>query len=69
MSATTEMKLSPKDDVRRLLETLPESATWDEIDDAVYALARIRRGQEDAAAGRTVSHEAARERMQRWLAE
>jgi len=67
--STTETTLTPKQDVHRLLESLPDAATWDDIEYAVQVLARVRAGIDDAQAGRVVSSDEARARMQRWLAE
>lgn len=64
-----ETTLSPKQDVHRLLDSLPDSVTWDEIEYAVHVLARIRAGIDDSNAGRIVTSEEARVRMKPWLAE
>lgn len=67
MSAT-ETQLTPKQDAHRLLDSLPDVATWDEIEYAIHVLARVRAGLVDAHAGRTVSSANARLQMQQWLA-
>lgn len=66
---TTEAALTPKQDMHRLLDSLPDSATWDEIEYAVHVLARVRAGIDDSNAGRVVTSEEARARMKQWLAE
>jgi predicted transcriptional regulator len=66
---TTETILTPKQDIHRLLESLPDTATWEEIEYAVHVLARVRAGLDDAVAGRIVTSEEARARMKQWLAE
>ncbi|MBL8850421.1 MAG: hypothetical protein JNG89_12145 [Planctomycetaceae bacterium] len=68
MSAT-DTQLTPKQDAYRLLDSLPDAATWDEIEYAVHVLAQIRVGLADAEEGRVVSASDARARMKQWLAE
>ena len=67
MSAT-ETQLTPKQYVHRLLDSLPDAATWDEIEYAIHVLGRVRAGLADVKAGRTVSSADARSRMRQWLA-
>lgn len=52
-----------KPDARYLVESLPESATWDDLAYEVYVRASIEAGLADADAGRTVSHEDALARV------
>jgi predicted transcriptional regulator len=46
-----------KPEARQLVESLPESATWDDLAYEVYVRASIEAGLADAAAGRMMSHE------------
>ncbi|MGH7625055.1 MAG: hypothetical protein ACREOJ_07040 [Gemmatimonadaceae bacterium] len=48
-----------KPDARQLVESLPDSATWDDLAYEVYVRASIAAGMADADAGRTVSHDEA----------
>lgn len=43
------------------------TARWKDIPYHLYVLEKIKRGQADVEADRTLTHEQARERMQRWL--
>jgi len=54
---------SIKEDARRLVEQLPDSATWDDLMYAIYVRQAIDAGLADAEAGRTVSVEEARARL------
>ena len=54
---------SIKPDARRLVESLPESATWDDLAYEVYVRQAIELGLADAEAGRMVSHEDALARV------
>jgi predicted transcriptional regulator len=48
---------SAKDAARKILERLPEQATWDDIMYELYVKQKIEEGLADIEAGRTVSHE------------
>ena len=50
---------SIKPDARQLVESLPDSATWDDLAYEVYVRQAIEIGIADADAGRTVSHDEA----------
>jgi hypothetical protein len=56
-----------KEEVTQLLSQLPDDATLEDIQYHVYVLEKVRRGREDIAAGRGLSTEQARERLNRWL--
>ena len=48
-----------KPDARQLVESLPESATWDDLAYEVYVRQAIAVGLADADGGRTVEHDEA----------
>ena len=52
-----------KTDARLLVESLPESATWDDLAYEVYVRQAIEIGLADADAGRTVAHDEAMARI------
>ena len=52
-----------KPDARQLVESLPDSATWDDLAYEVYVRQAIEHGLADADAGRTVEHEEAMARI------
>jgi predicted transcriptional regulator len=52
-----------KPDARLLVESLPESATWDDLAYEVYVRQAIEIGLADADAGRTVGHDEAMARI------
>ena len=56
-----------KDEVRELLENLPDDASLEDIQYHLYVRQKIQRGLEAAEEGRTISHEEASRRMSRWL--
>ena len=59
--------MSNKELVIETIRKLPEEATIDEIVDEVVLLASLRKGEEDADAGRLVPQEEARRRLAKWL--
>ena len=56
-----------KQEVLKLLETLPEEASLEDIQYHLYVLQCIDRGRQDVEAGRTLSQEEVERRMARWL--
>ena len=54
---------SIKEDARRLVEQLPDQATWDDLMYAIYVRQAIEAGLADSEAGRTVSVAEARARL------
>jgi predicted transcriptional regulator len=56
-----------KEEVRRLLELLPDDASLEDIQYHIYVRQKIARGLEDIEAGRTISEEEFEARMSKWL--
>jgi predicted transcriptional regulator len=56
-----------KEEVRRLLECLPDNASFEDIQYHIYVRQKIDRGLEDIEAGRTISEEEFEARMSKWL--
>lgn len=56
-----------KQEVMQLLETLPETASFEDIQYHLYVRQKVEHGLEDAAAGRTLTEEEFDQRMARWL--
>jgi hypothetical protein len=53
---------SVKEEAVRIVETLPEEATWDDLMYAIYVNKKVGQGRADVAAGNVVSHQQARKR-------
>jgi predicted transcriptional regulator len=51
----------------RLIQTLPDDCTWDDVRYRLYVQHAIERGLADVAAGRVVSHEDAKRQIEEWL--
>jgi hypothetical protein len=53
---------SVKEEAVRIVEGLPEEATWDDLMYAIYVNKKVDQGQADVEAGNVVSHSQARKR-------
>ena len=56
-----------KQEVRELLERLPDDASLEDIQYHIYVQEKVRRGLSDVEAGRVLTQEEAEERMAKWL--
>ena len=56
-----------KEEVRELLENLPEDASLEDIQYHIYVRQKIQKGLEEADAGKLIFQEEAKKRMARWL--
>ena len=59
----------PKDEVRQLLDTLPEDTSYEDIQYHIYVCQAIKRGVEAADHGELVEQEEIERRMAKWLGE
>ena len=55
--------LNVKEEARRLIELLPDDATWDDLMHEIYVRQAIEAGLEDSREGRVTSVEDARARL------
>jgi predicted transcriptional regulator len=56
-----------KEEMRHILEQLPDNATWDDVQYHIYVRQKIDRGLDDVARGRLLTEEDFDRRMRRWL--
>lgn len=56
-----------KDEIRELLESLPDDASLEDIQYHLYVRQKVHKGLEAAEQGRTLTHEEVVRRMSRWL--
>ena len=56
-----------KDEVRKLLDHLPDDASFEDIQYQVYVLDEISRGSEEIERGEGIDHEDVKRRLARWL--
>lgn len=52
-----------KDEARRLVERLPDEATWEDLQYEIYFRQAVQAGMEDSQAGRTIPLTEARRRF------
>ena len=58
---------APKDEVRHLLDQLPEEASFEDIQYHIYIRQKIDSGLEDIEVGRTISEKDLEMRLAKWL--
>lgn len=58
---------SAKEEVKKILETLPDDASFEDIQYHIYVREKIERGLKDIEDGRLLSQEEAEKRMSRWI--
>jgi predicted transcriptional regulator len=56
-----------KEEVRRMLDQIPDDATFEDIQYHIYVREKIERGLKDIEEGRLLSQEEVEQRMSRWL--
>jgi len=56
-----------KEAVRKMLDKLPEDATFEEIQYHIYVRQKIERGLKDVKEGRVLSQKELERRMSKWL--
>ncbi len=59
--------MTSKDMAIKTIQELPDSATWEEIEERVRFLAGIDKGLADVKAGKVVPHEEVKESLKTWL--
>jgi predicted transcriptional regulator len=60
---------SAKDEVRRILEQIPDNASFEDIQYHIYVREKIDRGLEDVEQGRVLSQDEVERRMRKWAGE
>jgi len=58
---------SAKQEVSKLLDTLPEDCSLEEIQYHLYVLQKVGHGLKDGDSGRTYTQEEVEKRMMKWL--
>ena len=63
------MMATAKEEVRRLLEALPDDASLEDVQYSIYVRERIERGRREWDESRLVEQDEVESRMRRWLNE
>ncbi len=56
-----------KEEVRKMLDHMPDDATFEDIQYHIYVREKIERGLKDIQGGRLLSQEEVEQRMSKWL--
>ena len=56
-----------KEQVKQILQKLPEDASLEDIQYHIYVRQKIQQGLEDVEAGRVLSHSEVQQRLAKWL--
>jgi hypothetical protein len=56
-----------KEEIRRMLDSLPDDATWEDVQYSIYVRERIERGRREADQEKLISQGDAESRMKQWL--
>ena len=57
----------PKEEVRRMLDQIPDDASFEDIQYHIYVCQKIELGLRDIEEGRVISQEDIERRMSKWL--
>ncbi len=60
---------TPKEEVRKLLDALPEEASYEDIQYHIYVREKVEKGLLDARDGRVVTEEELDQRAAKWFAD
>ena len=56
-----------KEEIRRILDSLPDDATWEDVQYSIYVRERIERGRSEADQEKLINQDDAESRMKPWL--
>ena len=56
-----------KDEVRKILDRIPDEASFEDIQYHIYVREKIERGLQDVEKGKVISQEEVERRMSKWL--
>jgi len=61
------MMRTAKEEVRKMLDRIPDDATFEDIQYHIYVREKIERGLKDVQEGNLLSQEEVEQRMSKWL--
>lgn len=61
--------MTNKETAIKMIQELPDSVSWEDIEEQIRFLAAIDKGLEDIKAGRTIPHEDVKTSLNQWLGE
>ena len=58
-----------KEEVRRMVESLPDDASWEDVQYSIYVRERVERGRREAEQEKLIDQDELEIRMKQWLDE
>lgn len=58
---------APKEEVRRMLDRIPDDSTFEDIQYHIYVMSKIKRAEEDIREGRVLSQEEVERQVSKWF--
>ena len=62
-----KMTTAVKDQVKKIIDNLPDDTTIDDVMHALYIQVKLERAEKSIIDGKGISHEDAKQRLQKWL--
>lgn len=59
--------MAAKETAKNIIDNLPDEASMDDIINALYIWIKVERGEREIREGKGISHEEAKQRLQKWL--
>jgi hypothetical protein len=59
--------ITPREEARRILDSLPDGASWEDIQYSIYVRERLERGRREADDEKLIDQDEIEVRMERWL--
>ena len=59
--------MAVKDIAKKVIDTLPDEATMDDINHALYIKTKFEHGEREIREGKGISHEETKQRLQKWV--
>jgi predicted transcriptional regulator len=56
-----------KDDVKQMIDKLPDDCSIEDIQYTLYVRSKIQKGQKDIDEGNFISHDEVKKRMEKWF--
>lgn len=61
--------MTNKETAIKMIQEMPDSVSWEHIEERIYFLAAVDKGLEDIKAGRIIPHEDVKASLGNWLCE
>ena len=58
-----------KEEARRMVESLPDDASWEDVQYSIYVRERVERGRREAGQEKLIDQDEVENRMKHWLDE